>query len=452
MLPNSSSLSWILEGKRLLYSEIKQGLHMVVVTSDEARGQSRDVYVPAGERSMAHHSYLSPDRKWVLVVEMNNQGNVGPCRLVPFEGNGNARVAGPPQAACTSGAWSPDGKWIYISSNEGGKFHVWRQRFPDGVPEQVTSGPTEEEGIAMAADGKSLITSVGIQDSTVWVHDAQGEHQISSEGSSGAPEFSPDSKKLYYLRTNAPRGAPELWVSELSGGTSEPVLSGYALRICGVSAMHYALSQDGAKLAFSMQGKTGLSQVWIAPTDRSSAPRAIESQTSDDCAVFLPNGDLAVRVVEGEQNYLYRVKADGSARRKISDTPILDFYGVSHDGRWALAVTRGPDEARPYSVTAIPVSGGPTVPVCLGLCFSRWDRAGKSLYLGLPNVGKTYILPLRRNGLPVLPANGISSPDDLAKMKATVAPPGVSESGGTPSLYAFTRTTVRRNLYRIPLQ
>lgn len=77
---------------------------------------------------------------------------------------------------------------------------------------------------------------------------------------------------------------------------------------------------------------------------------------------------------------------------------------------------------------------------------------GKSLYLGFPNVGKTYILPLRRNGLPMLPANGISSPDDLVKMKAVVAPPEVNESGGTPSLYAFTRMTVGRNLYRIPLQ
>lgn len=304
----------------------------------------------------------------------------------------------------------------------------------------------------MAGDGKSLITSVGMEDSTVWVHDAHGEHLISSEGSSGAPEFSPDLRKLYYLRTNSPRGALELWVSDLASGASQPVLSGYALRICGVGALHYALSQDGTKLAFSMQGKNGLSQVWIAPTNRSSAPRAIDSQTSDDCAVFLPNGDLALRAVEGEQNYLYRMKPDGSGRRKISDTPIMDFYGVSHDGRWALAVTRGPDELHPYSVTAIPVSGGPTVPVCLGLCFSRWDHIGKSLYLSYPNTGNEYILPLRRNGLPMLPANGISSPDDLVKMKAVVAPPEVSESGGTSSLYAFTRMTVRRNLYRIPLQ
>ena len=128
LLPNSSSLSWIQEGKHLLFSEIKQGLHMAIVTSDEARGHSRDVYVPPGERSMAHHSFLSPDGKWVLVVEMDNQGWIGPCRVVPFDGSGDTRVVGPPDATCSSGGWSPDGEWLYLTSNYGGRFHIWRQR------------------------------------------------------------------------------------------------------------------------------------------------------------------------------------------------------------------------------------------------------------------------------------------------------------------------------------
>ncbi|HEY4046913.1 MAG TPA: protein kinase, partial [Acidobacteriaceae bacterium] len=42
LLPNASSLTWIEGGKRLLFSEIKEGLHMAVVTTDEARGDSRD--------------------------------------------------------------------------------------------------------------------------------------------------------------------------------------------------------------------------------------------------------------------------------------------------------------------------------------------------------------------------------------------------------------------------
>ena len=56
LLRNASSLTWIDNGKHVLFSEIKEGLHMVLVTTDEARGQSRDVYVPPGERSMVHHS------------------------------------------------------------------------------------------------------------------------------------------------------------------------------------------------------------------------------------------------------------------------------------------------------------------------------------------------------------------------------------------------------------
>ena len=71
---------------------------------------------------------------------------------------------------------------MYFSADAGDGFHVWRQRFPDGPPEQVTSGPTEEEGLAVAPDGKSLITSVGLTQRSVWFHDASGERQISLEG------------------------------------------------------------------------------------------------------------------------------------------------------------------------------------------------------------------------------------------------------------------------------
>ena len=127
MLGNASSLTWIEGGKRLLFSEIKSGLHMGVVTTDEGRGHSRDVYLPEGERSMAHHSYLSPNGKWVLIVLMNSQGNLTRCRVVPFDGNAKEQLVGPENAECTTGTWSPDGKWIYMSTNAGGRFHIWRQ-------------------------------------------------------------------------------------------------------------------------------------------------------------------------------------------------------------------------------------------------------------------------------------------------------------------------------------
>ena len=217
LLPNSSSLTWIDGGKHLLFSEIKEGLHLAVVTTDEGRGNSRDVYVPADNRGMAHHSYLSPDGRWVLIVEMDGQGNIIPCRIVPFQGTNEVRVVGPPNGACRSGAWSPDGKWVYLTAKTD-DFHIWRQRFPDGQPEQLTFGPTSQEGIAMAADGKSLITSVGSEDDTVWIHDKDGDHQISSEGSASSPQFSSDGRQLYFLMSNGETRArsygPKTWPAE----------------------------------------------------------------------------------------------------------------------------------------------------------------------------------------------------------------------------------------------
>ncbi|HTT23560.1 MAG TPA: protein kinase [Candidatus Sulfotelmatobacter sp.] len=449
LLPNSSALTWIQDGKHLLFSEIKQGMHMAIVTSDEGRGHSRDVYVPSGERSMAHRSYLSPDGRWVLIVEMDNEGQIRPCRLAPFDGSSAARVVGPPEASCNTAAWSPDGKWMYFSSNRGGKFHIWRQQFPDAPVEQVTSGPTEQEGIAMAADGKSLITSVGTQDGTVWVHDAQGERQISSQATTGFPQFSPDSRQLYYLLSYGQRD-PELWVTDLTSGASRSVLSGYLMRMCGVgSFQQFSLSQDGTMFAFAMADRAGKPQVWIAPTDRSSAPRVVSSSASEDCPYFLPDGDLIVRAEEGDTHFLYRTKTDGTGRHRVSDSEVFDPYGVSHDGLWMLAQTRGPDREHPYSLVAFPVKSGAPVAVCLFHCEASWDRTGRSLYIG--DGTNTYALPRLHSGLPSLPPAGISSGEDLAKLKVPVVAHAVLESGGTPTQYAFTRWTARRNLYRIPL-
>ena len=88
---------------------------------------------------------------------------------------------------------------MYFGVNVGGRSHLWRQRFPDGTPEQITFGPTEEEGIAVAPDGRSLITSVGTHQSAIWIHDTAGDRPISSEGFAAFPRLSADGKRVFYL-------------------------------------------------------------------------------------------------------------------------------------------------------------------------------------------------------------------------------------------------------------
>ena len=152
-MANATGLNWIAQD-RLLFSSIKEGIHMALVTSNASRTETRDVYVPGDQiHGMVHRSALSPDGKWILLAEMDIAW-WGRCRVVPFDGSSNGIQAGP-EGACTWAQWSPNGKWMYLTVDTGSSgFHVWRQRFPDGTPEQVTpSGASEEEGLAMLPDG-----------------------------------------------------------------------------------------------------------------------------------------------------------------------------------------------------------------------------------------------------------------------------------------------------------
>ena len=119
-----------------------------------------------------------------------------------MDGKHSGRPVGPPEGACWFAAWSPDGNWMYLNTDSGGTFHIWRQRFAGaGAPpeaEQITSGPTEEEGIAMAPDGRSFVTAVAVQNVSAWLHDRNGERQILLEGNSVNVQFAPDGRKLYY--------------------------------------------------------------------------------------------------------------------------------------------------------------------------------------------------------------------------------------------------------------
>ena len=171
LVARASGLSWIraLPGQpRVMFSSMPgEGIHMGIFESTESRSELRTVYMPAGPNGMAHRSFLSPDGRNVLIVEMD----LGSLAAVP-PGSFRRRFApgtrvGPQPAQCTDAAWSPDGKWMYLSANTGDGYHIWRQRFPDGTPEQVTSGATEEQGLSFAPDGRSFVTSVGQSQSTL---------------------------------------------------------------------------------------------------------------------------------------------------------------------------------------------------------------------------------------------------------------------------------------------
>jgi hypothetical protein len=67
-------------------------------------------------------------------------------------------------------------------------------------------------------------------------------------------------------------------------------------------------------------------------------------------------------------------------------------------------------------------------------------------------VKRSYALPVMRDsGLPKIPSTETPRIEDFGNPKAITTIPWDVQSGMNPSLYAYSRTNTRRNLYRIPL-
>jgi Tol biopolymer transport system component len=459
-LPNASGLTWIAD-HRVMFSEIKTGIHMGIVTAMESRTDSREIYIDPNEHGMAHHSYASPDRQWVLVVEMvGAHAFTERCRLIPFDGSSAGRQVGP-EGPCTSAAWSPDGMWMYFGATVGGKSHLWRQRFPDGAPEQITFGPLEEEGIAVSPDGRSLVTSVGTRRSAIWIHDAAGERAISSEGYAAAPRLSRDGTHVVYLlardwvlsRFGWTPSSSELRSVDLASGKIDSLLP-------GISVTDYDISSDDKEVAFTTTDSSGEPQIWLASLDRRTPPRQI-ARAGDEVS-FSADGHLVFRSLEANTNRLIRIRKDGVGPERITTAPLLNKYVVSPDGEWVIIGSPGAGVDAVPATLAVPIRGsGPPRKVCAPSCQAGWSSDGKFFYVSLDpsNVtspatpGKVLAIPVPAgNALPELPVSGINVATAVAELPGTrVIEHGSLLTGPDPSTFVFTKTDLQRNLFRIPL-
>jgi hypothetical protein len=395
-----------------------------------------------------------------------------------MDGSSPGRQVGPIDAACLFAAWSPDGQWMYSNSASGGSLHIWRQRFTAdrtlAPPEQITSGPTEEEGISMGADGRSFVTAVGLKQSSVWIvqpnseqprssaiHDQHGgvngnERQISLEGQAAFPKFTPDGTKLFYLSQKEPlSGRSELWMADLETGRNEPLLPGFLLS--RNLARPYDVSPDGRYVVLQAFDAAKKNRLWLVPVDRRSPPTPIPNIEGDG-PIFGPDGEIFFRGREGDYGFAYRVRTDGTGLRKAYDYPVIQIMGISSDGQW-LAVYARPDEQRAGGTLALPVGGGSPIQIFGTPVWLEWSHDGRQLLIGVAQssysgqTGNTYAIPLPRGRVwPEIPPQGFPSESVLAELPgARIFDSADVVPGPAPDVFALTRTTVHRNLYNVPV-
>jgi len=458
LLPNASALSWV-GPHQVMFSEMGKNYYMKIVSGGESRSNLRDVYLPP-DHHMAHRSYLSPDSNWVIVAEMGEDVWL-PCRLVPFAGGSTPKQVGPVPSECTEAAWSPDGQYMYFTANSGSGFHIWRQRFPNGTAEQITFGATNERGIAVAPDGKSLVTSVGSQQSTVWVHSHKKDWQISSEGFAYRPSLSSDGRKLYYLVRS---GASTLLSGELK---SIDLNSGHKDQLLpGIPILRYAVSPDGKQLVFSRADTAAHSGIWIWAIDRHAPPRELVPQDAD-MPMFSTSGNVFFIRSEGDAKYLFRIKVDGTQLRKVISSPVSLGISLSPDERWVVVGTEPHDSTAPQNIIAYSVSGGEAQMLCK-VCgigsldtdppIVSWSLDQKAMYVSLAHNGSadtpsTIVIPLKSAAaLPMLSEDDFVNSPQLLQMGGVRTLPLTSIFPGPDTdTYAFCQTSTQRNIYRISL-
>jgi Tol biopolymer transport system component/predicted Ser/Thr protein kinase len=445
MLPNAAGLTWI-DDHHVLFSEIEpgSGLHMGLVTAGADRTGERRIYFPAHERGMAHLSWLSPDHKSVLVVEMGGTGAFEPCRIVPFDGSSQGRLVGP-NGSCTAAAWSPDGRWMYFGVRVNGANHLWRQRFPDGPAEQVTSGSaTEETGIAMSPDGRWLITSVGQAQSSLWVHQDGRDRLVPLEGRVAEPAMSSDGKRAYCLVRQNTESAPGLTRIDLASGKTDRFLTEFSI-------LDFSVSPDEQRVAFTAVSDRGEHDIWLAPLDRGSPPR--ELAKNGDSVHLSSGNEIVYRSLTGSVNFLNRIDTASGESHRAWDRQVIDLFGVSPDGEWAIVVSPVANQPAAIETVAVPVHGGVPKLLCRDdLCWADWSTDGRYFFVG--SFDDTLAVPVRPGQMmPELPAVSLrdlsvwtKAPDVQHLGKKVII------SGPTPSTYVFVQAGQRRNLFRLQLR
>jgi dipeptidyl aminopeptidase/acylaminoacyl peptidase len=290
-----------------------------------------------------------------------------------------------------------------------------------------------------------------VESSTLWIHDAHGERQISMlEGNAADPRFSSDGRKLYYRIVKSvqivgtKRDPGELWVTDLASNHTERVIP-------KLQPLEYDVSRDGRDVAMSTSDESGKPRLWVAPIDGSSPPRQIPNVEGQN-PVFTPNGEILFRRLAGASSFVFRVRPDGTGLKRALEQTAFYVGTISPDGQWIR--TWGPLPDRASAGTQLASLDGRRKVIVGSNTNLQWSASGDCIWISAGAVPdeRTYIVPLPGGvALPPIPAGGFHSEEEVAALPGARRLEAEGAPGPSIDVYAFQRHTAQRNLYRIPI-
>lgn len=213
----------------------------------------------------------------------------------------NTSIAGAPRKAVTQGDYfdihpnpSVDGSTLYFSTTRNGRLGIWNLRLNGkGGLRTVTMGNTADYSPALKPKTDHIYYAAVLPGSSapayIWNKPANGgmPEQL-TEGSD--PQWSPNGKKLLYIKGDVKKNKARIWVCDADGGNQTQLSVGSG----DFNDIDASWSVDGKKIIFSsnrslLKGKRNY-DIYIMDSEGGNLVQLTTNGSHDDKPVFGPDG------------------------------------------------------------------------------------------------------------------------------------------------------------------
>jgi eukaryotic-like serine/threonine-protein kinase len=274
--------------------------------------------------------------------------------------------------------WSPDGKWLYYTSNRSGRWGIWRIPIEEetgkvlGKPELVPTFADNSLEFSIARNGQRMVYTSSRKINRVFrvpfdaangtVH-GEPQQVTQSQRYIVSPDISPDGKRLTYYTYGDPKF--DLFIMNQDGSGLRQLTNDTAKN------RYPRWSPEGQRLAF-FTDRTGKYEAWIFHLESGQLQQLTFSQPGEPgyvAPIWNPNGQQMALSIRGEGGYLMDLTRPWDAQQLVK-------LPAPAPNRWFLPFDWSPDQQKLVGITGDAKSEDPGI-VVYELASQRYQRLTK---------------------------------------------------------------------------